>query len=466
MKKIRIALEKCRMMPLGQTTDGWDVLTVQNLLYEPLVRARCGQMNPALAKGWMVTDNGKRWVFYLRDEVRFSDGSECTMEDVHRSFEEMRNAKDSFGMPGPFSRYLAGLEFKVLNEKTLEITSEKPNGDVADFLSEIFIRKIPAEGMQPIGTGPYELAEYIPNELISLRKKASLNIPEAFDGLDFLIIPDADRRWQMLKSGGVDIAMDLDQLEEVPFDDPSVTFHKAVNTLSVMGFLNGYEKPFNDPKARLALNYAVDVEKMIRKVWKGLAIPSASIVSPYHCGFEHDIKPIPYDPEKAKELFARADMPDELILRTPTFMPERAPLAAECIAEDLRKIGLKVRIDVKEDRPEYAREVGRKETGHIALFDSSPHSSYRVLSDKISGRQHGLWWQGIGTDELDDMIDEAHATADVTPRQFAYAKAIRYLNENPYWIYLYHPVLVCGCNDASIDVELTHEGLMHFPGTW
>ncbi len=454
------------MMPLGQTTDGWDVLTVQNLIYEPIVRARCGQMNPALAKGWMVSADGCRWVFYLRDDAKFSDGSACTMEDVYRSFEEMRNAKDSFGMPGPFSRYLAGLTFKVLDEKTLEITSEKPNGDVADFLSEIFIRKVVEGKEHSIGTGAYELEEFVPNQKIALRKVAGKNIPEAYDHIDVYIVPDANQRWSMLKNGEVDVAMDLDQLENVPLDDPAVTFRKAVNTLSVMGFLNGYEKPFNDPKARLALNYAVNADRIIEKVWNGLAIPSATIVSPYHCGFDASIKPIPYDPEKAKALFAECDMPETIILRTPTFMPERAPRVAECIAEDLRAIGLKVEIDVKTDRPEYAREVGRKETGHIAIFDSSPHSSYRVLSDKISGRGGGIWWQGIGIDEVDDMIDEAHATSDVTMRQFAYSKPLHYLNEHPYWIYLYHPMLICGCADPAIDVELTHEGLLHFPGTW
>ena len=64
------------------------------------------------------------------------------------------------------------------------------------------------------------------------------------------------------------------------------------------------------------------------------------------------------------------------------------------------------------------------------------------------------------------MIDEAHAASDVTMRQFAYSKPLHYLNEHPYWIYLYHPMLVCGCADPAIDIELTHEGLLHFPGTW
>jgi peptide/nickel transport system substrate-binding protein len=123
-------------------------------------------------------------------------------------------------------------------------------------------------------------------------------------------------------------------------------------------------------------------------------------------------------------------------------------------------------VDVEHNRPEFARQVGRKEIGHIALFDSSPHSTYRVLSDKISKKQQGLWWQGLDDLILDEMIDQAHETSGIKEREFKYAQALRYLNQNPAWLYLFHPILVTACAKSINDIEITHEGLLRFPGAW
>ena len=467
MKGIRIAAEKSRIVPVGQTTDAWDVLTVQNLLFEPLVRCIEGQAQPALAKSWIILDEGRRWIFSLRDLATFSDGSKCTMDDVKYSIEIMRSAKDSFGMPGPFSRYLSGITLNMLDSNTLEVKSPTPNGDIADFLSEIHIKKQNPNGNDLLGTGAYKVAEIIPDKSILLVKRQDHSgIPSTYDSLEFLIVPDHHERLKLLKSNQVQIALDLEHIEGGLFNDDDVNWHRSVNTLSVMGFLNCFYAPFNNPEARLALNMAVDINRLILEVMNGMAIPSMTVVSPFHCGFESDLRPILYDPERAKEIFGRMEMPNELIIRTPTFMPEKADLVAAFIAVQLRQIGVKVKVDVEHNRPEFARQVGRKEIGHIALFDSSPHSTYRVLSDKISKKQQGLWWQGLDDPILDEMIDQAHGTSGIKEREFKYAQALRYLNQNPAWLYLFHPILVTACAKSINDIEITHEGLLRFPGAW
>ena len=216
----------------------------------------------------------------------------------------------------------------------------------------------------------------------------------------------------------------------------------------------------------MAINLAVNVDELIHEVLHDLAVPSATIVSPFHCGFESTLSPIGYNPDRAKALFSKVDLPSELVLRTPIYMPDHALETTAFIVDQLSKIGVSAKMDIKTDRPEYAREIGAKNIGHISLFDSSPHSSYRILSDKISSRQKGLWWQGISDEHINSMIDEAHSEADVLPRERCYAKALRYLNQNPFWLYLYHPIFVFACKPEIRDVQLTHEGLLRFPGTW
>ena len=143
-------------------------------------------------------------------------------------------------------------------------------------------------------------------------------------------------------------------------------------------------------------------------------------------------------------------------------MPDRAPEIAGFIAEALGEIGFDVAIDREEDRPAYARQVGAKAIGDIALFDSSPHSTFRVLDDKVSGRTQGVWWQGADDPELEPLITEAGATLDTDRRAEAYGRCLRRLNARPPWLYLFHPVEVMAHRPQARGIGLDAKGVL----TW
>ena len=166
-------------------------------------------------------------------------------------------------------------------------------------------------------------------------------------------IASASDRYDALLNDQVDLATGLELLPSIPEND-GLTLRKTTNTLSVTAFLNGYEIPFSQPEARLAINLAVDVDEIIDSVWPGLAEPAATVVSPFHYGFADSLRPHGYDPERAQKLFDACDMPDELLLRTPLVIPDRAPQVAALIKEQLSRIGIPVRIEEETDRPKYA----------------------------------------------------------------------------------------------------------------
>ena len=184
------------------------------------------------------------------------------------------------------------------------------------------------------------------------------------------------------------------------------------STMSVPYFLNGFDLPFSQPEARLAINLGVDVEAIISEVWGGLAEPAATVVSPYHLGYPSGLTAHGYDPDRAKALFERCEMPSSLHLRTPQYMPERAEAVSQMVKTQLARIGITVDIEVVEDRPDYARQVGARKIGHLAIFDSTPHSTYRVLQEKITSRNPGTWWQGVTDQEADDLIEAASQATD------------------------------------------------------
>jgi len=109
-------------------------------------------------------------------------------------------------------------------------------------------------------------------------------------------------------------------------------------------------------------------------------------------------------------------------------------------------VGLEVHVDTQPDRPEYAREVSQKQIRDLSLFDSSPWSTFRVLTEKVSSDEGGLWWQGVHDRQVDALIGLAHRLVEPEPRLKAYQQCLTWLRHNPHWLYLYHPVRLFGCH--------------------
>ncbi|MCY3900692.1 MAG: ABC transporter substrate-binding protein [Caldilineaceae bacterium] len=459
MTRLRIAQSQVNLFQPEFTTDQPDLQTILALVYEPLMHWRGRRLMPGLITAYEVRDHGRLWLLTLRDDARFHDGSPCTSEHVVQSLERMRGAGGSFGMGGVYSPYFEPLSFEPVGRTQLQVESSSPTGDLADIFAAVYVGKQTGTADPPLGTGPFSVEEYVEGELLRL---SSVDRPHHVSQFSELIISQtasASDRYDALLNDQVDLATGLELLPSIPEND-GLTLRKTTNTLSVTAFLNGYEIPFSQPEARLAINLAVDVDEIIDSVWPGLAEPAATVVSPFHYGFADSLRPHGYDPERAQKLFDACDMPDELLLRTPLVIPDRAPQVAALIKEQFARIGIPVRIEEETDRPKYAMDTSRKRIGHIALFDSSPLSTYRVLQEKISSQTQGLWWQGVKDSQADQLIDAAHLTVDNGERREAYSRCLSWLHDNPHWLYLYHPIRLYAHRPELSGIDMDHAGLI------
>jgi peptide/nickel transport system substrate-binding protein len=255
--------------------------------------------------------------------------------------------------------------------------------------------------------------------------------------------------------------MQLDHMEEPPARDGPWRWLAATSTLSVMYYLNCAAGAFAAPEARVAANLAIDREALVRDVFRGLAVPSTTIVSPAHLGMAGaGLPPIAFDPDRARRIVDSLGGPRDLLMRTPTFLPERAPAISRFVADALDRIGFRVAIEVEADRPEYARQVGRKRIGDLAIFDSSPHSTFRVLDDKISSARRAVWWQGYHDAPAQRLIAEASEAVGDDAREAAYATCLRRLRENPPWLYIAHPVALAAARPGAPRLALDARGTL------
>jgi peptide/nickel transport system substrate-binding protein len=459
VNELRIAQSQVNLLQPEFTTDQPDLQTILALVYEPLMQWRSGSVAPGLVTSYEVRNEGRLWLLAIREDARFHDGTPCTNEHVMQSLERMQSAGGSFGMGGVYSPYLESLRFEQVGETQLLVESSSPTGDLADIFAAVYVGKQTGAAEPPLGTGPFCVEEYVDGELLRLSSVHGSKHGSQFSELIILQIGSVSERYSALLKGQVDLATGLELLPSIPEKD-GLTWRKSTNTLSVTGFLNGYGIPFSQPDARLAINLAVDVDEIIDNVWPGLAEPAATVVSPFHFGFSDALSPHGYDPERAKALFDACDMPEELVLRTPLVIPDRAPHVAEIILEQLSRIGIRVRIEVETDRPKYALDTSRKRIGHMALFDSSPLSTYRVLQEKISSQTQGLWWQGVKDSKADQLTGAAHRSVDNFKRRKAYSRCLSWLHENPHWLYLYHPVKLFAHRPELAGIDMDHAGLI------
>ena len=96
----------------------------------------------------------------------------------------------------------------------------------------------------------------------------------------------------------------------------------------------------------------------------------------------------------------------------------------------------------------------------MAIFDSSPQSTYRVLNDKISSSTKAVWWQGYDDLETERLIVEANRAVDHDARDAAYARCLRHLHENPPWLYILHPTDVFAAQLDVPGLSIDHKGAL------
>lgn len=465
---LRLSLENVDFRLPTQVTDDNSVVALKSLVFEPLLRWKPhGHVEPALFDSWSNSSDARTWRFQIRENAIFHDGKPCDATAIVTYIEGFLTSRDYFDMPWSYSRYFADTKFSVGDNRTVKVETSEPFADILGIFCEFWPSRIDTDGKPVLGTGPFRVVEFERKNGIGRATLERLNPTR--ENIPHTILashePDAAKRFRLLREGKVDVALNLERAEDLTVInfDSSLHWNRLTSTLSVIYYLNCTDGVFSSPEARLAANLAVDNAALVKEVYHGLALPSATIVSPAHLGFpESQLDPIPYDPKRARILLEGLDTITPLILRTPTYMPEHAQKIAKFVAKSLRQVGFQVDVRVETNRPDYARSIGfHKRIGSLALFDSTPNSTFRVLDDKISSASHATWWLGYHDDETQELFQEAKRMTDYKDRAHAYAEVLRRLQENPPWLYIAHPEIVWASrHDLPYDLRIGQSGIL------
>ncbi|MFH1624794.1 MAG: ABC transporter substrate-binding protein, partial [Pseudomonadota bacterium] len=313
---------------------------------------------PDIVKRW-ESPNDTAYIFYLKRGVQFHDGSELTSEDVKYTFDTILNPSFKSPHTGAFEKIDV---IELLDRYTVRFALKEP---FAPFLVNLTVVGIVPKhaaqkrggnfSQQPVGTGPFQLVEFLPDEKIVLR--ANIDYFEERPRLDkivFKIVPDSTVRLLELSQGDIHLLQNDIPPDLFPFLEKRGNLkivRKEGTTYSYLGF-NLKDPILQDRKVREAIAHAIDRESIVRYILKGLAVPASGILSPYNWAHETDLKVFEYDKTRALKLLDRAgykdpdgDGPDvrfKLTLKTSTDQLRKR--IAEIIQQQLREVGIGIDI--------------------------------------------------------------------------------------------------------------------------
>lgn len=332
------------------------------LTYEGLITENglTGEVEPALAESWTVSDDGLSVVYTLRENLKWSDGEPLTVDDVIFSYNEIflneeipSNVKDSlrvgiegklptvrklderrveFRVPEPFAPFLRSTGLAIMPKHALEQTLKERDADGnLRFLSTWGTNTDPKT---VVFNGPYALSRYIPSERVVFERNPHYwrqddqgNPQPYIDQIVWQVVESTDNSIVQFRSGGLDligVTPDSFALLKREEDRGNFTIYNggpAPGTTFLTfnlnkGSRNG--KPLVDPiksrwfntlEFRQAVAYGIDRQTMLNNIYQGLGAPQdspISVQSPYYLSPEEGLISYDYNPEKAKELLLSA----------------------------------------------------------------------------------------------------------------------------------------------------------------
>lgn len=310
-----------------------------------------GELQPMLATDWDVAEDNSSVTLTLRSGLTFSDGTPFDAEAVKFSLE--RNASETSSLRNESAPFASA---EVLDPQTIKINVKYGLGSYMTALtvrSGIVVSPTAVQSgalaQGPVGVGPYVTTEIVPGERAEFERTPGYWEPQAQNvaTMSFRLMTDDQTRLNALDSGEVDgIYLQPTQIDSALQMDLNVVSAPATNFFYLA--VNADKAPFDDPKARVALNHALDREEIAEGLYDGHCtpgiqpFPESSFAYNTEIGDGSDIWP--HDPQKAKDLLADAgvtgDVEIQLLAPNPTMFVQ----LAEVVQAQLADVGITAKV--------------------------------------------------------------------------------------------------------------------------
>ncbi len=344
-----MVLEPPHLDPTAGAAAAIDEVVYANV-FEGLTRIdRNGEVKPALASSWEVSEDGKTYRFNLRDDVKFHDGTAMDSADVVFSIERAI-AEDSVNAQKALFEAIESVATEGAG--TVIITLKRPTGHFLFNLGwgdAVVVGEESADGNKanPVGTGPFKFKRWVKGDRVELTHNEDYwGEPAKLATATFRFIPDPAAAVSAMMAGDVDAFANFPAPESmVQFEaDPRFTVVIGSTEGETILSTNNGRPPFDDIRVRQAIAHAIDRKAIIDGAMFGYGTPIGSHFAPHHPAYVDLTERYPLDLEKAKALLAEAGHAEGFKATIKLPPPSYARRGGEIVASQLREIGIDLEI--------------------------------------------------------------------------------------------------------------------------
>ena len=406
-------------------------------LYEGLVKPdSSGELQPAIASDYSISEDATTYTFTLREGVKFHDGSMVTAEDVKYSIDRCADTTNGEPLVEAYSNIKS---VNIVDEKTVEVVLNTAD---SDFLANMTTAIIPASNenpdTNPIGTGPYKYVSRSPQENFVVEKFDEYwGTPANIENVTFRVCANADSIVMNLQGGSIDMFARLTTTQASQLGDQFDVLEGTMNLVQAL-YLNNAVEPFNDERVRQALCYAVDPQGIMDLISDGKGTEIGSSMFPafekYYMPELNDVYNQDYD--KAKELLAEAGYPDgfSFTITVPSNYQQHID-TAQVLVEQLKNIGVTAEIELVEWETWVSEAyTNRNFEATVVGVDASSLTASALLSRFVSDAPNNFI--NFSNADYDAAYARAEAAVDDEEKTEGFKECERLLAEHAANVYI------------------------------
>ncbi|HEY5819121.1 MAG TPA: ABC transporter substrate-binding protein [Mesorhizobium sp.] len=443
---VGVVLEPPHLDPTAGAAAAIDEVLYANV-FEGLTRIdEKGQVQPALAESWTVSDDGKVYTFKLHTGVKYHDGSDFNGEDVKFSLDRARDEKSTNAQKKLFESIES---VEVVDPATVKVTLKNPEGLFAYNMGlgdAVIVAPESAETNKekPVGTGPFKFDSWAKGSAIKLTKAEGYwGTPAGLDKAEFRFIPDAAAAVPALLSGDVQAFPNISVGDALPQIQADPRFKVVIGLTEgeTLLTMNNKKPPFDKLEVRQAIASAIDRTAIIAGNGSGLGQPIGSHMSPADPAYVDLVSTYPRDIAKAKEYLKAAGLENgfSATLKLPPVPYARD--GGQVIASQLREIGINLEIVPVEWADWLSKVFTDKD------FDMTIVSHTEANDIDIYGRP-GYYFQ-YENPEFNKLMAELKVTNDAAKRKEILGSAQKILAHDVPAVFLFELAKV-GIWDAKV----------------
>lgn len=421
-------------------------LRLLELIYETLVTLDQDlNIVPLLAESWQFNADSTQLTMKLREGVFFHDGSTFDSADVKATF--TRILDEATGAAAR-SNYTSIQSIETPDPFTVVFNLNTPDVPILAAMASINAAIVSEEAVaanefekKAIGTGPFVLEQWIPEEKTTLKRNDNWWIEGPYlDGIELRVIPNEATIVAALRAGEVDFALINDPLAAILLkDDPNIVLNRVPALAYHVFQLNASRPPMDKLEVRQAMSCAIDRQEVLETASLGEGTVTGPLTIPAYRLEPSEFFCYQRDLDKARQLLAAAGLPDGFSLKTivANAEPPTALSEAQVIQAQLAEVGIKLEIEAMELSVYVDRWLKGDFDTAVALNGGrpDPYTMYARYWTKAGNLQGVANW----IDDLtDDLMARGRVESDPSKRFEIFAQFQRHIVEQAPWIWLYN----------------------------